>query len=64
MLERWVYGDKNYVAKLMKLPYIVVMIISYKFRWMTWGQGIGRHSQKDVREIGKADMRALSTFLG
>lgn len=64
LLERWVYGDKNYVAKLVKLPYIVVMYISYKFIWMAWGQGMGRHSPKDVRSVGKTDLQAVSTFLG
>ena len=41
-----------------------MMMISRKYRQKADGQGIGRHSQKDVMAIGQADLKALSDFLG
>ena len=29
-----------------------------------WGHGIGRHSKDQIWSVGKADMTALSDFLG
>ena len=58
------YGDKHYVAKLVKLSYMIVVYISYKLGRNAWAHGMGRHSPEDVRSIGKIDLLALSTFLG
>ena len=51
------------------LPLYVYKVIFPIFAARNWknsayGQGIGRHSEAEVIEMGLKDMRALSRFLG
>ncbi|ESO87889.1 hypothetical protein LOTGIDRAFT_126986, partial [Lottia gigantea] len=43
---------------------ILIFILSRVLRLEMWGHGIGRHSSKDIEQIGSEDLLALSTFLG
>ena len=58
------FGDKHDLAKWMRLSYILVRCLSFKFRLVAWGQGMGKHSPDEVKAIGMADLKALSVFLG
>lgn len=52
------------------LPYtglklwLVTKLLQRTIRKEMWGHGIGRHSPQDIWAIGKADITALSDFLG
>ena len=71
MLERWVYGDKDFMITMAKcllsvpiLTHFVARQIIKNVKNYAYGQGMGRHSKEEVRKIGYGDLKALSDFLG
>ena len=66
---RWVYQRGTDLGEIMpSFPWILrtllVPLISYKMKGAAWGQGIGRHKEAEVMEMGMKDLKALSSFLG
>lgn len=70
MLFRFVYrGAKDLPLIQPSLPFYVYKILlpliaTRKWKKAAYGQGIGRHTQAEVIEMGLKDLRALSRFLG
>ncbi len=70
MLFRFVYrGAKDLPLIQPNLPLYIYKIVlpliaTRKWKKAAYGQGIGRHSQAEVIEMGLKDLRALSRFLG
>ena len=66
--HRWVYNKGRELTKIMtNLPFefrIAIPFISQSFKSAAYKQGIGRHTQAEVVDIGIKDLRALSVFLG
>ena len=60
--------DLSGVSKL--FPYsgvalwVILRLLRRTVRQEMWGHGIGRHSLKEIIQIGYEDLRALSIFLG
>lgn len=46
------------------ITYVTMPIILRRLKDNAWGQGVGRHSQEVVYELGLKDFRALSGYLG
>ena len=44
--------------------YFICRLLRYLIKSELWGQGIGRHSLKEVTQIGYSDLKALSSYLG
>ncbi|XP_041361937.1 failed axon connections homolog [Gigantopelta aegis] len=63
-LTRFVFDNKEFLGKVVGLPKIFIWIAGIKIKTMSCGQGIGRHSYKELIDILEGDLRALSVFLG
>ena len=53
--------------KMYKLPFLLKMLkplIQREVRKMTYYEGVGRHSNEEVGEMMKHDLRMLSELLG
>lgn len=69
---RWVYTKGRTLSQIQSFkvtlftPVLMLMwpFILRKIAHQTYGQGMGRHSEAEVLEIGVRDLRALSTFIG
>ena len=44
--------------------WVFARVLRYVIQKEMWGHGIGRHSKREVEEIGRKDLQALSVFLG
>lgn len=67
IMERYVYDKECRVRELCK----IFPQYKFVFKWLSKalheqakGQGMGRHTQQEVYEFAKADLKALSDFLG
>lgn len=67
-LQRWVYRKGQDLPEITSsLPWFMPLImpmITRNIRNQATGQGVGRHSEAQVIELGLSDLRALSVFLG
>ena len=70
-MERWFYSETDFMINMMRamipvpiLPTILLGQIRKIVKKYAYGQGIGRHSKEEVREMGYGDLKALSEFLG
>ena len=55
------------IKKMIPVPLLPTLLINYVGRLIkkaAYGQGMGRHSEEEIREIGYGDLKALSDFLG
>ena len=62
-------GARDFPVLQPNLPFYVYKVIfpifaARNLKKAAYGQGIGRHSEAEVIEMGIKDMRALSHFLG
>ena len=64
MLDRWAFDKDNDILKMLNIPYFLQWYVFRKVREMTYGQGMGRHSEDEVYHIIELDLKALSDFLG
>lgn len=68
VLWRWVYTKgKTLWAIQMNFPAAlryVMPIVVRKMKGQASAQGMGRHSQEEVIEMGMKDLRAMSAYLG
>ena len=65
-MQRWVYTPDNwkFLCSTCNAPKLIIYKFSKHFKQQAHAQGMGRHSYEEMQEIGKSDMRCLSTFLG
>lgn len=65
MLWRFVYTNGRTVPTVMPaLPKFVIPYVKRLWTKAAYGQGMGRHTEAEAREIGIKDLRALSVYLG
>lgn len=68
VLWRWVYTKGKTLWDIQpSLPGIVrclFPIVVRKIKGQTTSQGMGRHSKKEVIEMGLKDLKAISDYLG
>lgn len=68
VLWRWVYTKGRTLKQIQSnlSPVLTFMwpLILRQIGQQAYGQGMGRHSEAEVLEIGVRDLRALSTYLG
>lgn len=65
VLQRWLYDkDKSVLAKALKMPTMVIWIVSRMVAKMGKAHGMGRHSMEQVLEFADANYRALSKQIG
>ncbi|KAL5013138.1 hypothetical protein ScPMuIL_007408 [Solemya velum] len=62
--HRWVFDKKAKTLLLNKVPKIVIWWFRRKLESACNGQGIGRHSQDEIKHIARTDLQTLSDFLG
>ena len=66
-LSRWVYNKGGNIPDIIEFPYVtrlMIPLICKNMKTAGYYQGMGRHTQAEVLEMGMKDLRALSTFLG
>lgn len=68
LLWRWIYTKGRTLWKIQStLPSILKLSLPWiisNLKRDANGQGMGRHSEAEVIEIGINDLRAISTYLG
>jgi len=71
VLERWAYGDKTFLVTafkhLFKFEFLARRGVNYHAKILekyAYGQGMGRHTPEEVRDMGLKDLQAASDFLG
>lgn len=68
LLWRWVYTKGRSLPSIQSsLPSaltIMMPLIRKNLKLQAHGQGMGRHSEAEVIEMGIKDLRAISNFLG
>lgn len=65
-LFRWVYTRGTTLPQIVEMPSILRMLIplySRNVMKQTFAQGLGRHTEAEVMEIGVKDLRSLSAYL-
>lgn len=67
-LERWVYQfDVEFMKKAIPpVPFwgLILRLFTRSVRKAGWGQGMARHSQEEVLEIARQDLKAIADFMG
>ena len=66
-LFRWVYTRGTTLPQIVEMPSILRMLIplySRNVMKQTFAQGLGRHTEVEVMEMGVKDLRSLSAYLG
>ena len=61
VLHRFVYSRQPTECGI---PHWGFAIMVSRIKGYSYGQGYGRHSQQEVYEIGKADLKAIDTIIG
>lgn len=65
VLWRFVYTNGRTVPDVMPaMPKFMIPLAKKLWVKAAHGQGMGRHTEAEAREIGIRDLRAMSTFLG
>ncbi|CAD5113715.1 DgyrCDS2879 [Dimorphilus gyrociliatus] len=64
VLERWVYQKIPKLWTISKIPQHVIWIVKKGQIKNAYGQGMGRHTEEEVFDIARRDLKALSDFLG
>lgn len=72
MYARWAKRDRNWLENKRAIfggmpPVVrdlVGVIARRRIRSQIWGQGMGRHAESEIYELGRKDLDALSDFLG
>lgn len=66
-LFRWVYNKGVILPQIVEMPFIARMFVPFYSKFVnkqSVGQGMGRHTEAEVIEIGLKDLRSLSNYLG
>ena len=74
-MNRWVFGDRKHVKATafgnlqdMGIPKLlegfIVNRLGKSFKRQAVGQGMGKHTEAEIQDMGKKDLRALSDYLG
>lgn len=72
VMDRWVFGDINHIRnnvfgqriKPNFLEGFIMGQVSKRLKKQAEGQGIGRHSKKEIYTLAKKNLKALSDYLG
>jgi glutathione S-transferase len=69
VLHRFVYGGRDTLAQVWRGEktfgeWLLFTCIAPSLKSMAWSQGLGRHSEEEVKQLMLKDMRALSKILG
>lgn len=68
LIWRWIYNKGNSLPLIQKdlhfaVRYLRPIVVS-RIKSQVLAQGLGRHSQCEIMEMGLKDLRAISNFLG
>lgn len=68
LIWRWIYDHGRSFRLIQTEVHFAVRylrpLVSMRMKSQASAQGIGRHSKAEVIEMGRKDLRAISSFLG
>ena len=65
-ISRWLYTSTKELSELFgpDIPPEVQNVYVENMRKQSYEQGLGRHSESEINELGLGDLEAISHFLG
>ena len=65
-ISRWLYTSTTELSELFgpDIPPEVQKVYVENMRKQSYEQGLGRHSESEINELGLGDLEAISHFLG